>query len=104
MADNGRGDWIRTSDPLLPKQMRYQAALLPERKNSYGQCDAGRKRKVAAKPGVEPGRAANLLTKPTRPRHCCRLRYILMVHAEFYTNIWLWTGGRVVECGGLENR
>ena len=26
----GRGDWIRTSDPLLPKQMRYQAALRPE--------------------------------------------------------------------------
>ena len=28
---SGRGDWIRTSDPLLPKQMRYQAALRPER-------------------------------------------------------------------------
>lgn len=27
---SGRGDWIRTSDPLLPKQMRYQAALRPE--------------------------------------------------------------------------
>ena len=27
---NGRGDWIRTSDPLLPKQMRYQAALRPD--------------------------------------------------------------------------
>ena len=26
----GRGDWIRTSDPLLPKQVRYQAAPLPE--------------------------------------------------------------------------
>src|SRR3989338_766185 len=24
-----RDDWIRTSDPLLPKQMRYQAALRP---------------------------------------------------------------------------
>ncbi len=23
---NGRSDWIRTSDPLLPKQVRYQAA------------------------------------------------------------------------------
>ncbi len=29
-AKNGRGDRIRTCDPLLPKQMRYQAALLPE--------------------------------------------------------------------------
>lgn len=27
---NGRDDWIRTSDPLLPKQMRYQTALRPE--------------------------------------------------------------------------
>ena len=27
---SGRGDWIRTSDPLLPKQMRYQAALRPD--------------------------------------------------------------------------
>jgi hypothetical protein len=28
-AGDGRGDRIRTCDPLLPKQMRYQAALLP---------------------------------------------------------------------------
>gem|GEM_PF-6122984 len=27
----GRGGEIRTPDPLLPKQMRYQAALHPER-------------------------------------------------------------------------
>ena len=26
---NGRGDWIRTSDFLLPKQTRYQTALRP---------------------------------------------------------------------------
>jgi hypothetical protein len=26
---NGRGDRIRTCDPLVPNQMRYQAALLP---------------------------------------------------------------------------
>ena len=25
----GRGDWIRTSDPLHPMQVRYQTALLP---------------------------------------------------------------------------
>lgn len=25
----GRGGWIRTSDPLLPKQVRYQTALRP---------------------------------------------------------------------------
>ena len=28
-GDDGRGDRIRTCDPLLPKQMRYQTALLP---------------------------------------------------------------------------
>ena len=27
---NGRGGGIRTPDPLLPKQMRYQAALRPD--------------------------------------------------------------------------
>ena len=27
----GRGGEIRTPDPLLPKQMRYQAALHPDR-------------------------------------------------------------------------
>ena len=32
---NGRDDWIRTSDPLLPKQMRYQAALRPDSARSY---------------------------------------------------------------------
>ena len=28
--ETGRGGGIRTHDPLLPKQMRYQAALRPE--------------------------------------------------------------------------
>ncbi len=27
---NGRGGGIRTPDPLLPKQMRYQTALRPD--------------------------------------------------------------------------
>ncbi len=30
LLNNGRGERIRTSGPLLPKQMRYQAALLPD--------------------------------------------------------------------------
>jgi Endodeoxyribonuclease RusA len=29
-AKVGRGDWIRTSDPLRPRQVRYQAALRPD--------------------------------------------------------------------------
>ncbi len=32
---SGRGDRIRTCDPLLPKQMRYQAALLPDTGKNY---------------------------------------------------------------------
>ena len=27
---NGRGERIRTFDPLVPNQMRYQAALRPD--------------------------------------------------------------------------
>ena len=30
MVYDGRGGGIRTPDPLLPKQMRYQTALRPE--------------------------------------------------------------------------
>ncbi len=30
LAEDGRGDRIRTCDPLFPKQMRYQAAPLPD--------------------------------------------------------------------------
>ena len=30
LSKNGRDDWIRTSDPLTPSQVRYQAALHPE--------------------------------------------------------------------------
>ena len=33
LRKTGRDDWIRTSDPLLPKQMRYQAALRPDGKD-----------------------------------------------------------------------
>ena len=32
---SGRGDWIRTSDPLRPRQVRYQAALRPDIPNDY---------------------------------------------------------------------
>jgi hypothetical protein len=30
VVNYGRDDWIRTSGPLLPKQVRYQAALHPD--------------------------------------------------------------------------
>ena len=40
---NGRGDWIRTSDPHTPSVMRYQAALRPDRVASprFGQAALG---------------------------------------------------------------
>ena len=31
---NGRGERIRTSDPLCPRQVRYQAALRPDEAES----------------------------------------------------------------------
>ena len=40
-ADNGRGEMIRTSDPLVPNQMRYQAALRPEVRNDTGMASGG---------------------------------------------------------------
>ena len=42
-SENGRGDWIRTNDPLLPKQVRYQTALRPEftvSERRHGGCDS----------------------------------------------------------------
>ena len=30
ICKNGRGERIRTSDPLVPNQVRYQTALRPE--------------------------------------------------------------------------
>jgi hypothetical protein len=36
---DGRGGGIRTPDPLLPKQMRYQAALRPDISTISPNCD-----------------------------------------------------------------
>ena len=33
--NDGRGGEIRTPDPLVPNQMRYQAALRPEQNDLY---------------------------------------------------------------------
>ena len=37
-SKSGRGDWIRTSDPLRPRQVRYQAALRPDSRDSQFYC------------------------------------------------------------------
>ena len=38
LPKSGRGDRIRTCDPLVPNQMRYQAALLPDMGTLVQQC------------------------------------------------------------------
>src|SRR5205085_11922370 len=45
---DGRGERIRTFDPLLPKQLRYQAALHPERRIVPSGVDCARRRPAAA--------------------------------------------------------
>ncbi len=40
LKGNGRSGGIRTRDPLLPKQMRYQAALRSDKQYSNPQTDA----------------------------------------------------------------
>src|SRR5262245_51110060 len=35
ICQSGRGDWIRTSDPLRPRQVRYQAALRPDTNSEH---------------------------------------------------------------------
>ena len=34
LRSNGRGDWIRTNDLLVPNQALYQAKLRPEKEGS----------------------------------------------------------------------
>ncbi len=40
---NGRGERIRTSDPLVPNQVRYQTALRPELLNLLEDVGAGQR-------------------------------------------------------------
>ena len=49
---NGRGERIRTSDPLVPNQVRYQTALRPELGGGVG---AGRRGGGAPREGAETG-------------------------------------------------
>ncbi len=63
-SKSGRGDWIRTSDPLRPRQVRYQAALRPDSEF------------LDSKPFVKPGTHAPALTvpKPRIPTDCTKTR------------------------------
>src|SRR2546423_8577582 len=49
VCGDGRGDRIRTCDPLLPKQMRYQAAPLPDDRATYfGPGQEGRRKESSS--------------------------------------------------------
>ncbi len=57
----GRGGVIRTRDPLLPKQMRYQAALRPELVLSLdlmGCSTSKSKRKIGTARSIQPDMSA----------------------------------------------
>ena len=63
----GRGDWIRTSDPLRPRQVRYQAALRPDLSTvAYGKADS---EDLPSYPGLARTPRVRQLT----PRHDNRL-------------------------------
>src|SRR4029453_12679103 len=62
-ADDGRGDWIRTSDPHTPSVMRYQAALRPDRSRPIWARESGpsRAQSIAWQggPRLDPGPATS---------------------------------------------
>ena len=67
---DGRGDWIRTSDPLRPRQVRYQAAPRPDITSLCLPPSGGEK--------AREGREADTLT--TTHRAGKQLRRLLLPH------------------------
>ena len=59
----GRGDWIRTSDPLRPRQVRYQAALRPDWLNPSSLGQFPRARSPRRHPGDDQCRKTSLFEK-----------------------------------------
>ena len=92
MSKIGRDDWIRTSDPLTPSQVRYQAALHPDSSaRPYASvCDRRRgrlrfffapwgparpsARTRPAPPRAASGAFASIADNSRRPRFTCRIR------------------------------
>ena len=80
----GRDDWIRTSDPLLPKQMRYQAAPRPDGK------DKGLKyKRNAANPQRHNGFAEYRRTVPGRYASSSPAAFISSISARRAWPRWL---------------
>ena len=57
---DGRGDWIRTSDPHTPSVMRYQAALRPDRPGAAASAAVRKGRDLGL--GVGEGKGPNPIT------------------------------------------
>ena len=76
----GRGGGIRTPDPLLPKQMRYQATLRPDlrivsQSRRHACRPAQARNQTISKTGARKiaPRATAITNKNTQSRHfCCR--------------------------------
>ena len=69
---SGRGDWIRTSDPLRPRQVRYQAALRPDSEDPRFYC--GFLRFASSRASLSWRKLSQ--NCPKTPIHCLRIRAI----------------------------
>jgi hypothetical protein len=69
-SKSGRGDWIRTSDPLRPRQVRYQAALRPDSEDPRFYCDF----QTPVRPGSLGGRIVGTASRSRSPVPNVRIR------------------------------
>lgn len=91
----GRSDWIRTSDPLTPSQVRYQAAprsVLPRRFPVFLRCPSGKRKIASGRPpgkrkkrphGKNPFFSGNSPKNQSGSTPCATKRPVLMVHAGY---------------------
>ena len=68
MSCIGRGGQIRTDDPLLPKQMRYQAALRPDFLNLTAPAIALNSESSRRVLGVNPTDTSDRCVAPSKQR------------------------------------
>jgi hypothetical protein len=106
-ACTGRGETIRTSDHLIPNQVRYQAALRPEKHASYLLADAWSIyscrnlasifRDAGLSINRQPGRSGNQLVGYA-PRHLLCGVLLLCFHHHAYQ--WFSAGGANQDTAG----
>ena len=59
MLEIGRDDWIRTSDPFVPNEVRYRAALHPEMDRDHKINEKDPDSFIQKNASVEPTREGN---------------------------------------------